>query len=139
MKVITGTVSHVRNTACVSGNQHGVGTTQVLGFRIGRQAVELRMPNLPPIEEGDSVSVAGDLESGTLIARAFRNFDNNSHGHWTHSWKLFTATSAIVFLPGLALFAILFLRGSTDYPFAILIYLVPFSPFPFWADRRAHV
>ena len=90
------------------------------------------MPNLPPIEEGDSVSVAGEMESGTLIARAYRDFDNNAHGQWTHRWLVSTIVNAFVFLPVMALYTLFALRGM-EINFAILIYLVPFSPFPFHA------
>ena len=86
MKLVTGVVSQLRPTVEVSGNQHGVGTSQILAFRIGKQAVELGMPSLPQVENGDEVAVAGDVVNGVLIAQAYRNFNNNARGEWKHRW-----------------------------------------------------
>ncbi len=133
MKVVSGIVDRVRLTAEISGNQHGVSTSQIIGFRIGKQAVQLCMPSLPQIEDGDEVAVAGDVVNGVLVARAYRNFDNNAHAQWRHGWVSSTLISGIFFLPLLALFVLALLRGGTSSPYAILFYVVPFLPFPFWA------
>lgn len=99
MKVVTGIVSHLRHSVEISGNQHGVGTSQILAFRIGKQAVELGMPSLPQIEDGDEVAVAGDVVNGVLIAQAYRNFDNNARGEWKHRWFGVTLGTLFMFLP----------------------------------------
>lgn len=135
MKVVTGTVSRLRHSVEISGNQHGVGTSQILAFRIGKQAVELGMPSLPQIEDGDEVAVAGDVVNGILVAQAYRNFSNNTHGEWKHQWLSATLLTAIFVLPILLLFALSVLQ-RTEPAYALLIYLAPGSPFPFMMIAR---
>ena len=138
MKVISGIVSRVRNTAEISGNRHGVGTSQILGFRIGRQAVELTMASLPPIEDGDDVAVAGDVVNGVLIARAFRNFSNNSHGQWKHGWCFPCVVTLLFVLPVPLMMLYALMNGhSVMQSLGCMIYVVPFSPFPFMAIARS--
>jgi hypothetical protein len=82
LQIITGIATHVRSSAEVYGNQHGVGTSQILGFRIGSQSVELNMPVLPKVEDGDEVVVAGDINSGVLHGRAYCNRSTGAYGRW---------------------------------------------------------
>lgn len=82
LQIITGIASRIRSSAEVYGNQHGVGTSQILGFRIGSQAVELNMPVLPKVEEGDEIVVAGDFSSGVLHGRAYCNRSTGAYGRW---------------------------------------------------------
>ena len=135
MKLVTGIVSHLRHSVEVSGNQHGVGTSQILAFRIGKQAVQLGMSSLPQIEAGDEVAVAGRVVDGVLIAEAYRNLDNNAHGEWKHAWLSATVLTAIFVLPFLLLFALSLLRSS-DPAYSMLIFLLPGSPFPFMMIAR---
>ena len=122
MKVVTGTVSSIRHSFEISGNQHGVGTAQIVAFRIGKQAVELGLPSLPQIEVGDEVEVAGDVVNGVLVAQAYRNFDNNAYGEWKHHWFGFTLGTLFLFLP-IALFM-------------PSIYMLPAIPMPYQMIAR---
>lgn len=127
MKLVVGNVSHLRHASEVSGNHHGVGTSQILGFRIGRQAVQLSLASLPQIEEGDEVAVAGDVENGVLIARAYQNFANRAFGQWTHSWVLAMAFTVLFVALPMLLFGLAMLKGQ-DVPYGVLCYVVPCVP-----------
>lgn len=85
MEVITGSATHVKHSAIVHGSQQqGVGTIQLLTFRLGKQAVELAMASLPQIAEGDEIVVAGDIKDGTLHGRAYLNRSTGSFGRWSN-------------------------------------------------------
>src|SRR5687768_9483553 len=84
MDVRRGKASRVRRTAEISGDQHGVSTTQILTCLIDGRSVELSLPYAPNIDEGDEVVVAGPVRRGTLQAHAYNNLSNGSHGRWNY-------------------------------------------------------
>lgn len=138
MKVVTGVATVVRHSAEVSGNYHGIGTSQVLGFRVGLQSVQLSMPTMPQIEEGDGVTVAGHVENGVLIARAYRNLSNNAYGKWSHGWLSYAILTAIFFGPAVVLLMLAVInRGNvTSLLFMCCLFLGPCISFPFTAISR---
>lgn len=73
MKTLCGIARQIRQGAEVAGNQHGFGTSHVVNFRLASRAVQLTVPQMPDIAEGDEVVVVGDLVNGTLVGRAYRN------------------------------------------------------------------
>jgi hypothetical protein len=95
MESASGTAGYVRRSAEVYGNKEGVGTSQIITFRIGSQAVQLTMPAPPQIEEGDEVVVAGDVKDGTLHGRAYYNHSNGTSGRWAKQSLILHALCAI--------------------------------------------
>lgn len=143
MKVISGIARRIRNTAEVYGNQHSVGTSQILGFRIASQVVELNMPRLPLIEEGDEVVVAGDLKSGTLSGRAYQNRTTGSFGRRARCSVLggFIYAAIMTLFASFGLFILtggwLANGGFTDQRTGVLLYLaIPGSVGAMWWLRR---
>lgn len=83
METVSGTARQVRYGSEVYGNKEGVGTSHVTLFRLGNQAVQLSMPAMANIEEGDRIVVIGAIDEGTLIGRAYRNCETGAYGRWT--------------------------------------------------------
>ncbi len=84
MDARTGVVSRVRRSVEAFGNKNGVWSQHVYTFREDGRAVELGMPSPPQVDDGDEVSVAGEVVNGVLVARVFENHSNGTHGRWAH-------------------------------------------------------
>lgn len=80
MERLSGVAKMVRRTAEVSGNQDGVGTSQGVTFRIDNRSAEMWSPTAPQIEDGDEISIAGDVADGVLKGRAYMNHSSGAGG-----------------------------------------------------------
>ena len=98
MEIVRGIVNSVRQSANISGNQHGFSTSQILTCQIGRQAVEISMEKMPIIQDGDEILVAGATKQGTITAKAYRNFTNGTNGRWSYNFSKSCFTMIIAFL-----------------------------------------
>jgi DNA-directed RNA polymerase subunit K/omega len=79
MKTLCGSARQIRHGAEVAGNQHGFDTSHVVNFRLASRAIQLSMPRMPDIAEGDEVVVVGDFVNGTLVGRAYRNLSAGTY------------------------------------------------------------
>jgi hypothetical protein len=79
MQTLCGIARQIRQGAEVAGNQNGFDTSHVVNFRLASRAVQLSMPRMPDIAEGDEVVVVGDLVNGTLVGRAYRNLSAGTY------------------------------------------------------------
>jgi hypothetical protein len=84
--VARGVARKITRSAHVSGDQHGVGTSQVVTCEVEGRPVEIWMPSVPMIDEGDELIVAGRSKFGKLEAYAFRNLANGTSGHWDYQF-----------------------------------------------------
>jgi hypothetical protein len=107
-----GIVSRISRSAEVSGNHEGISTGHILTCLIDRRAVEIWMPKVPNIHDGDEVVVAGKTKQGTFNASAFRNLSNGSNDRWDYGigntvaaviWLLFSFVIVALFPPAIFL------------------------------------
>ena len=73
METIRGTVSSIRHSTEVSGNDNTVSTTQVAVFDLSGQPVELKLTESIVLNNGDEVIVAGKRKRGLFRGLAYRN------------------------------------------------------------------
>lgn len=83
MKVVSGIARNVNSSSSVSGGgQHGnVSTSHVSMFRIQQQQVVLKFDDVVPIDEGDKILVAGDINKNILTGYAYRNYTTGVEGN----------------------------------------------------------
>lgn len=116
--VARGATRKIARSAHVSGDQSGVGTSQVVTCEIDRRPVEIWMPSVPMIEEGDELIVAGRSKFGKLEAYAYRNFANGTSGHWDYQL-------ATWFWFGLSMLVLLAISCMMPLFFLIMLFFVP--------------
>jgi len=120
MEVVRGYVSGCRRSVSGAETADENLVTQILTFRIGGQAVELTLTKMPQIEEGDEISVAGDLHQGNLVGLAFMNWSNGTYDRRFGS-----------LLGGIFAFGVLFVVGAfLSLMFPPLFFVAPFIVFP---------
>jgi hypothetical protein len=78
MQVLHGSVSRVARSAGIDDGN----VAQIITFQVGRSAVEMWMPRVPSIENGDEVVVAGRVRRGKIEARAYYNVSNGVRDRW---------------------------------------------------------
>jgi hypothetical protein len=129
--VIRGSARNVSKTSEVEADRYAAWTTQIVTFLIGSQAVEISLARVPHISPGDDIAVAGHLESGTLKARAFKNWSNGTHGSWRTMMNYGCSVGLFGTIFGVFMPPIL--------PFALLLGLIslPFFFYSMWRTYRA--
>jgi len=77
LTTLTGAISGVRHSTETVGqmgrNGGSVRTGQVLAFRVGERSAQIKLPNVPDVKDGDSVTLAGRVKNGVFEALALRN------------------------------------------------------------------
>ncbi|WP_443971441.1 hypothetical protein [Sphingobium sp. CR28] len=77
LTTMTGVVSGIRHapvTEGVIGKSGGsVRTGQALAFRVDDRSVQIKLPNMPDVQDGETVTLAGRIKNGTFQALALRN------------------------------------------------------------------
>jgi hypothetical protein len=81
MEIKQGSVSKLRASIEVSGNDQSTSTSHVANFLLGTQAVVLRSSDPAAINEGDSVRVAGTISKGLFRALAYHNETTGVRGN----------------------------------------------------------
>src|SRR5690349_10430015 len=73
--VLEGVVSGLQRTTHVSGGsgESAARTTHICIFSLGSHRVELKLPSVAPIADGDQVRLAGSMQPGLFSAIACRN------------------------------------------------------------------
>lgn len=74
---ISGAVSGLRQSSETTGHMGpksgAVFTAQLLTLRVGGKPVEIKLPSIPSLEDGEQVTAVGREKAGTLRALALRN------------------------------------------------------------------
>lgn len=77
---LTGTITAIQRSSETSGQMNkgtgGIHTKQVLSFRIDGKSALIKLPAMPDVNEGESITIAGHEKNGIFEAFAMRN--NNS-------------------------------------------------------------
>jgi len=77
LTTMTGVVSGIRHapvTEGVIGKSGGsVRTGHALAFRVDDRSVQIKLPNMPDVQDGETVTLAGRVKNGTFQALALRN------------------------------------------------------------------
>lgn len=79
------------------------GGNNVITCLVQGKPVEIEMPSVPLINDGDDLIVAGTNRFGTHKAHAFRNVSNGTSGHW--DYDLAPAIAIVGSMLGLLLFS----------------------------------
>lgn len=77
LTTLTGTVSGIRHAAITQGQLGKSGgsirTGHALSFRVGDRSIQLKLPELPDVQDGEEVTLAGKIKNGTFHALAMRH------------------------------------------------------------------
>lgn len=77
LTTITGVVSGIRHAPVTEGqigkNGGSVRTGQALAFRVNDRSVQIKLPDMPDVQDGEEVTLAGRVKNGTFHALAMRN------------------------------------------------------------------
>lgn len=77
LTTLTGSASGIRLAPATEGvfgkNGGSVRTGAALAFRIDDRSVQIKLPNVPDIQDGEQVTVAGRMKNGVFQALAMRN------------------------------------------------------------------
>jgi hypothetical protein len=117
----TGLVRSSQTEGAVGRNGGSVRTAQVLTFRLDGKVVETRLPSQPSIDEGESVTVAGQEKNGVFRALALRN----------------DATGAVYAIPSLPGFVMGGLMIALGVPLLFIVVGVLFLGFGGWTVYQA--
>ncbi|ODU20191.1 MAG: hypothetical protein ABS87_11675 [Sphingomonas sp. SCN 67-18] len=77
LTTLSGVVSGIRHSSVTEGhigkNGGTIRTGQTLAFRINDQSVQIKLPDMPDVQDGEQVTVAGRMKNGRFHALALRN------------------------------------------------------------------
>lgn len=77
LTTMTGVVSGIRHAPVTEGhigkNGGSVRTGHALAFRVDDRSVQIKLPVMPDVQDGETVTLAGQLKNGTFQALALRN------------------------------------------------------------------
>lgn len=77
LTTLSGIVSGIRHASVTEGhigkNGGSVRTGHALAFRVNDQSVQIKLPNMPDVQDGEEVTLAGRVKNGTFQALAMRN------------------------------------------------------------------
>jgi hypothetical protein len=77
LTTITGVASGFRHATVVEGhtstNGGSIRTGHALAFRVDGRSVQLKLPDMPDVQDGEAVTLAGRVKNGTFHALAMRN------------------------------------------------------------------
>ncbi|MBN8829508.1 MAG: hypothetical protein J0G94_02500 [Sphingomonadales bacterium] len=77
LTTMTGVVSGIRHAPVTEGhigkNGGSVRTGHALAFRVDHRSVQIKLPNMPDVQDGETVTLAGRVKNGTFQALALRN------------------------------------------------------------------
>ncbi len=77
MTTLTGTVSGIRHSTETVGhigkNGGSIQSGQVLSFRVDGRSAQIKLKDMPDVDEGDRVTLAGRMKNGSFRALALRN------------------------------------------------------------------
>jgi hypothetical protein len=75
LTTLSGTISGIRHSTETRshGDKGSVKTGQVLAFRVGDRSAQIKLPDVPDVQEGDPVTLAGTEKNGVFKALALRN------------------------------------------------------------------
>ncbi|NIM43967.1 MAG: hypothetical protein GTN84_22250 [Hydrogenophaga sp.] len=104
LTTLSGTVSGIRHSSETSGhigkNGGNVHTKQVIAFRVDGQPAEIKLMNMPDVQDGERVTLAGRMKNGSFRALAMRNDQTRAiYGMPTTMAYVFGALLVLVGLP----------------------------------------
>lgn len=77
LTTLSGIVSGIRHASVTEGQigKHGgnVRTGHALSFRVNDRSVQIKLPDLPDVQDGEEVTLAGRVKNGTFHALAMRH------------------------------------------------------------------
>jgi hypothetical protein len=77
LTTLSGVVSGIRHASITQGNigKNGgsVRSGHALAFRVDDRSVQIKLPEIPDVQDGETVTLAGRIKKGTFQALAMRN------------------------------------------------------------------
>jgi len=123
LTTMTGVVSGIRHapvTEGVIGKSGGsVRTGHALAFRVDDRSVQIKLPNMPDVQDGETVTLAGRVKNGTFQALALRN----------------DRTRAIYATPAMAGYIMGGLMTAVGFPLLFIlvgVFFIGFGGFTLW-------
>ncbi len=109
LTTLSGTVSGIRHSSETSGhigkNGGNVHTKQVIAFRVDGKPAEIKLMNMPDVQDGEHVTLAGRMKNGSFRALAMRN--DQTRAVYKMPTTLAYVFGALLVLVGLPLLLIL--------------------------------
>ena len=77
LTTLSGIVSGIRHASVTEGqigkNGGSVRTGHALAFRVNDRSVQIKLPEMPDVQDGEEVTLAGRVKNGVFQALAMRN------------------------------------------------------------------